>query len=58
MDLLPPNRVENTGLDPAKKYVLFPCDPAEQRKRYHLIQAAVAERVAAVYDRVAKTAKS
>ena len=31
------------GLDPAKKYVLFPYDPAEQRKRYDLIQAAVAE---------------
>jgi glycosyltransferase involved in cell wall biosynthesis len=30
-------------LDPAKKYVLFPYDPAEQRKRYDLIQAAVAE---------------
>jgi glycosyltransferase involved in cell wall biosynthesis len=31
------------GLDPAKKYVLFPYDPAEPRKRYDLIQAAVAE---------------
>ena len=31
------------GLDPAKKYVLFPYDPAEQRKRYDLVQAAVAE---------------
>ena len=31
------------GLDPAKKYVLFPYDPAEQRKRYDLIHAAVAE---------------
>lgn len=31
------------GLDPEKKYVLFPYDPAEQRKRYDLIQAAVAE---------------
>jgi teichuronic acid biosynthesis glycosyltransferase TuaC len=31
------------GLDPAKKYVLFPYDPAEQRKRYDLIQAAVEE---------------
>jgi len=31
------------GLDPAKKYVLFPYGPAEQRKRYDLIQAAVAE---------------
>ena len=30
-------------LDLAKKYVLFPYDPAEQRKRYDLIQAAVAE---------------
>jgi glycosyltransferase involved in cell wall biosynthesis len=31
------------GLDPGKKYVLFPYDPAEQRKRYDLIQAAVAD---------------
>lgn len=31
------------GLSPEKKYVLFPYDPAEQRKRYDLIQAAVAE---------------
>ncbi len=31
------------GLDPEKKYVLFPYDPAEQRKRFDLIQAAVAE---------------
>ena len=31
------------GLDPLKKYVLFPYDPAEQRKRYDLIEAAVAE---------------
>jgi len=31
------------GLDPEKKYVLFPYDPAEQRKRYDLIRAAVAE---------------
>jgi len=31
------------GLDLEKKYVLFPYDPAEQRKRYDLIQAAVAE---------------
>ena len=31
------------GLDPQKKYVLFPYDPAEQRKRYDLIQAAVAQ---------------
>lgn len=31
------------GLDPANKYVLFPYDPAEQRKRYDLIQAAVKE---------------
>lgn len=31
------------GLDPARKYVLFPYDPAEQRKRYDLIRAAVAE---------------
>jgi glycosyltransferase involved in cell wall biosynthesis len=34
---------KSLGLDPAKKYVLFPYDPAEQRKRYDLIQAAVAE---------------
>jgi len=31
------------GLDPEKKYVLFPYDPAEQRKRYDLIEASVAE---------------
>ena len=31
------------GLPPEKKYVLFPYDPHEQRKRYDLIQAAVAE---------------
>jgi teichuronic acid biosynthesis glycosyltransferase TuaC len=31
------------GLDQQKKYVLFPYDPAEQRKRYDLIQAAVAK---------------
>jgi len=31
------------GLDPEKKYVLFPYDPAEQRKRYDLIRTAVAE---------------
>ena len=30
------------GLDQQKKYVLFPYDPAEQRKRYDLIQAVVA----------------
>jgi glycosyltransferase involved in cell wall biosynthesis len=30
-------------LDPEKKYVIFPYDPAEQRKRYDLIQEAVAE---------------
>ncbi|HMD95927.1 MAG TPA: glycosyltransferase [Terriglobia bacterium] len=30
------------GLDPAKKFILFPYDPAEARKRYDLIQAAVA----------------
>ena len=30
-------------LDPQKKYVIFPYDPAEQRKRYDLIQQAVAE---------------
>jgi glycosyltransferase involved in cell wall biosynthesis len=29
------------GLDLKKKYVLFPYDPAEQRKRYDLIQQAV-----------------
>ena len=29
------------GLDPQKKYVLFPYNPAEQRKRYDLIEAAV-----------------
>ncbi|MEJ2009641.1 MAG: glycosyltransferase, partial [Acidobacteriota bacterium] len=29
------------GLDPQKKYVLFPYDPAEPRKRYDLIAAAV-----------------
>lgn len=31
---------KSLGLDPAKKYVLFPYDPDEQRKRYDLIQAA------------------
>lgn len=30
------------GLDPSKKYVLFPYDPAEARKRFDLIEAAVA----------------
>lgn len=30
-------------LDLQKRYVLFPYDPAEQRKRYDLIQTAVAE---------------
>jgi glycosyltransferase involved in cell wall biosynthesis len=30
------------GLDPAKKFVLFPYDPAEARKRFDLIEAAVA----------------
>jgi len=30
------------GLDPAKKFILFPYDPAEARKRYDLIEAAVA----------------
>jgi glycosyltransferase involved in cell wall biosynthesis len=42
----PIDRVEarkELGLDPAKKYVLFPYDPTEQRKRYDLIQAAVEE---------------
>jgi glycosyltransferase involved in cell wall biosynthesis len=34
---------QTLGLDPAKKYVLFPYDPAEQRKRFDLIHAAVAE---------------
>jgi len=28
------------GLDPAKKFILFPYDPAEARKRYDLIEAA------------------
>jgi glycosyltransferase involved in cell wall biosynthesis len=31
------------GLEPEKRYVLFPYDRAEQRKRYDLIEAAVAE---------------
>jgi len=31
------------GLDPQKKFVLFPYDPAEERKRYDLIEAAVAQ---------------
>jgi len=31
------------GLDQQKKYVLFPYDPTEQRKRYDLIQMAVAK---------------
>jgi glycosyltransferase involved in cell wall biosynthesis len=30
------------GLDAAKKFVLYPYDPAEQRKRFDLIEAAVA----------------
>jgi glycosyltransferase involved in cell wall biosynthesis len=30
------------GLDPAKRFILFPYDPAEARKRYDLIEAAVA----------------
>jgi teichuronic acid biosynthesis glycosyltransferase TuaC len=30
------------GLDPRKKYVLYPYSPAEERKRYDLIEAAVA----------------
>jgi glycosyltransferase involved in cell wall biosynthesis len=30
------------GLDPAKKFILFPYDPAEARKRYDLIEAAAA----------------
>jgi teichuronic acid biosynthesis glycosyltransferase TuaC len=30
------------GLDPQKKFVLFPYNPAEARKRYDLIEAAVA----------------
>jgi glycosyltransferase involved in cell wall biosynthesis len=29
------------GLDPAKKYVVFPYNPAEERKRFHLVEAAV-----------------
>jgi glycosyltransferase involved in cell wall biosynthesis len=31
------------GLDPGKKYVLFVYNPAEQRKRYDLVEAAVAK---------------
>jgi glycosyltransferase involved in cell wall biosynthesis len=31
------------GLDPRKKFVLFPYDPAEVRKRFDLIEAAVAK---------------
>jgi glycosyltransferase involved in cell wall biosynthesis len=31
------------GLDPAKKYVLFPYNPQEARKRFDLIEAAVAK---------------
>lgn len=31
------------GLDLTKKFVLFPYDPAEERKRYDLIEAAVAQ---------------
>ncbi len=30
------------GLDPAKKFVLFPYNPGEARKRFDLVQAAVA----------------
>jgi teichuronic acid biosynthesis glycosyltransferase TuaC len=30
------------GLDPQKKFVLFPYNPAEERKRYDLIEVAVA----------------
>ena len=30
------------GLDPAKKFILFPYDPAEARKRYDLVEAAEA----------------
>jgi glycosyltransferase involved in cell wall biosynthesis len=30
------------GLDPAKKFVLYPYDPGEQRKRFDLIEAAAA----------------
>jgi teichuronic acid biosynthesis glycosyltransferase TuaC len=30
------------GLDPQKKFVLFPYNPAEERKRYDLIESAVA----------------
>jgi len=30
------------GLDPKKKYVLYPYNPAEERKRYDLLEAAVA----------------
>ncbi|MBZ5565649.1 MAG: glycosyltransferase [Acidobacteriia bacterium] len=36
------------GLDPRKKYVLFPYNPTEARKRFDLIQAAVAQARAAV----------
>lgn len=32
---------EELGLDPARKYVLFPYNPAEQRKRFDLIETAV-----------------
>lgn len=32
---------QEIGLDPGKKLVLFPYDPAEPRKRYDLIEAAV-----------------
>jgi glycosyltransferase involved in cell wall biosynthesis len=32
-----------TGLDPGKKYVLFAYNPEEQRKRYDLVEAAVAK---------------
>ncbi len=31
------------GLEAEKRYVLFPYDPAEERKRYDLVEAAVAE---------------
>ncbi len=33
---------EALGLDPGKKYVLFPYDPAEERKRFDLVKETVA----------------
>jgi glycosyltransferase involved in cell wall biosynthesis len=47
MDLFQPmDHVEArrlAGLDPDKKYVLFVYNPAEERKRYDLVEAAVAK---------------